>query len=90
MTTQDDQTKLALIQALNNFSGNLISFLNKLNLNPTLKSYCFMNLDQASFWAREAIAHMQLNFPAEEKTDQETMPVTEITQEVVQENKTIQ
>lgn len=86
MTDQNEQTKLALIQALGQFSGNMISFLNKLDLNPTLKSHCFMNLDQATFWAREAIAAMQLNL----STPNTAVTPDSLQPEPAQESPTIQ
>lgn len=91
MTDKNEQTKLALIQALSQFSGNMISFLNKLNLNPTLKSHCFMNLDQATFWAREAIVHMELNLSTQDTAPTESAAVADALQsEIIQESSTIQ
>lgn len=61
--SQNDQTKLALIQGFDQLYVNLCSFVNKLTLEPTLRSYAAMNLDQGADWIRKAIQVMQINLP---------------------------
>ena len=54
------QTKNALIQAFNKFQNDTIQFLARLSLDPQMKIHCFQNLDQASFWAIQAITALEL------------------------------
>lgn len=58
---EHQNTRIALNQAFAKFYNDLTGFLNRLNLNPSLKSFCFMNLDQGAMWAREAISILQFN-----------------------------
>lgn len=69
---QDQQMREAFHQSYIKFYSDMISFLNRLPLNPQIKAYCFMNFDQGSMWAREAIANIQF----------ETSPVPPVIEEI--------
>lgn len=47
------------MQGLNAIYTNLITYINKLNLNPQLKAYAFMNLDQGIYWTQLGIKSLQ-------------------------------
>lgn len=57
----EKNTRMALQIAFKKIYDEMIFFLHKLNLNPQLKSFCFMNFDQGAMWAQNAIASIQFD-----------------------------
>jgi hypothetical protein len=62
---KNNQVKAALLQSLNSTGAQLFDFMHKLPGHPVLKNNCFLNLDQALYWARQAIVSMELDRPEE-------------------------
>lgn len=57
----EQQLRQVLIDTVNQHFVNLTHFLNSLQAaNLTLKSHCFLNLDQARWWAVETINTMPM------------------------------
>lgn len=73
--SQEQQMKMALLQSYESMLSNLGQFLNKLPLDAKFKDFCFMNLDQSAFWARQAISNMEIKF------SEPQAPVAESTEE---------
>jgi len=59
---QDAQSRQVFLETYDQLYSNIVNFLNRLDLHPVLKSHCFQNLDQGSYWARQAISQLQFNF----------------------------
>jgi hypothetical protein len=56
---KEQQLRELFTQGLNAIYTNLVTYINKLNLNPQLKSYAFMNLDQGIYWTQLGINSLQ-------------------------------
>ncbi len=81
-----NQTREALRIAFEQFYSNLAGFLQRLNIEPTMKSYCAMNFDQGAFWAREGINAMFKTFQAPSQGSQSNQPEGDKKEEEVKEN----
>jgi hypothetical protein len=55
-----DQVKTMSKETVGQLYSNLITFINRLPLNPQIRGYAFMNLDQGMYWANLGIDHMQV------------------------------
>lgn len=72
-----DQTREALRQAFEQFYLNLANFLQRLNMNPQVKTFCSMNFDQGAYWAREGIHAMFRTFQSPSQENQNDKPDNE-------------
>ncbi len=60
MSEQNAQMKELMLNTFSQLYSNLIQFINRLPINPTLKAHCFQNLDQGMYWCRTGIENAQL------------------------------